>query len=69
MEVLSFKSQVENGCIRLPEGVKLPENTQVYVVAPGIKSPQTPCIRSPRLADSPKAAIFTKLVVTEEKDA
>jgi predicted DNA-binding antitoxin AbrB/MazE fold protein len=36
MKVTSFEATVENGVIKLPEHVQLPEKTRVYVVIPGV---------------------------------
>jgi len=64
MNVITYECVVGKGRIHLPEDVKLPENSKVYVVVPGIESPRMPCVRSPRLADPNQAPLF-KLEVTE----
>ena len=67
MEVMTVQGIVENGQIRLPANVRLPENAIVYVVIPGAQSPQVACV-SPRLAHPEQAADFT-MVVQEAHDA
>ena len=39
MPVMTFEGVVENGQIRLPAGVVLPERKIVYVIVPGSDSP------------------------------
>jgi hypothetical protein len=65
MEVATYEGIVENGCVRLPAGVYLPDGTKVYVIVPGREARQTGHVRSPRLSDPSKADFF-KLEVTEE---
>jgi hypothetical protein len=64
--VESFEGTVENGRIRLEPGVRLPENTKVYVLVPN--RPVTPIarIRSPRLAHREQTADFTMEVIEED---
>jgi hypothetical protein len=38
MSVTTYQGTVENGRVRLAEGVRLPENTRVYVVVPDAES-------------------------------
>jgi hypothetical protein len=67
MSVVSFEGIVENGQIRLEDGVRLPENTRVYVLVPGVQVTPTAQLRSPRLAHPEQAADFTMEIV--EPDA
>ena len=55
--------------MRLPEAVRLPEHTRVYVVVPGIEAMGQLHVRSPRLARPEQAAHFVKEVVEEEYNA
>ncbi len=70
MTVPTYEGVVENGRIKLPPGVALPENAIVYVVVPEVvvDLPALPKIihmRSPRLAHPEQAADFIKEVHPE----
>jgi hypothetical protein len=61
MKVIAFEGVVENGCIKVPADISVPENTKVYIVVPtfsdeGVK--QTFHIRSPRLVNPEDASAF-----------
>jgi hypothetical protein len=58
MAILTLEGIVENGQIRLPDEVTLPEHTKVYVVIPALESARPSRIYSPRLADPEQAADF-----------
>lgn len=66
MKVATFEAVVENGQIRLPASVRLPERAKVYVVIPGGESPPVAYIGSPRLARPEQAADFVKEVVESD---
>ena len=68
MAVTTYEGVVEKGKIRLKAGVKLPENTKVYVVVPDAKLEKNKPVQilSPRLAH-PEDAARLKMTVTEEK--
>ena len=68
MKVSAYEGIVENGCVRLPIEVVLPERTKVYVVVPEIAPPRTTHIRSPRLSDSSQAKDFIKEVLPDNGD-
>lgn len=67
MKVATFEAVVENGQIRLPESVHLPEKAKVYVVIPGV--PSAAYIGSPRLVRPEQASDFEKEVVEGDLDA
>ncbi len=70
MRVSTFEGIVENGQIRLRDGVALPEKTRVYVIIPDAESaPPQARIRSPRLAHPEQANDFAKEVFEEPADA
>ena len=69
MKVATYEGVVENGQVRLPTGVTLPEKARVYVVVPGLEVQPEAHIRSPRLADPAQAARFELEVAEEETDA
>ncbi len=70
MKVTTYEGVVENGKVRLPAGVTLPEKAKVYVVVPGvfeIEAPRVAQIYSPRLANPDDAVHFKmEMEVTEE---
>ncbi len=68
MAVTTYEGVVEKGKIRLKTGVKLPENTKVYVIVPDLKTDKKKVIQilSPRLVHREDSARF-KMTVTEEK--
>jgi hypothetical protein len=65
----TYEATVENGRIRLPEAVRLPEHTRVFVVVPGMEEVTRFHGGSPRLAHPEQAADFAKEVVEEPHDA
>ena len=67
MKVATFEAVVENGQIRLPGSVHLPEKAKVYVVIPGV--PSAAYIGSPRLAHPAQASDFEKEVIEGDLDA
>ena len=68
MAILTFEGTVENGRIRLPDDVTLPEHAKVYVVIPALES-APPAPPSPRLAHPEQAAYFAKEVTEVPPDA
>jgi hypothetical protein len=69
MGVATFEGIVENGQIRLPAAVRLPERTKVYVVIPDVEVQPVAYIGSPRLVHPEQAADFQKEVLEEPSDA
>lgn len=69
MTVATWTGIVENGQIRLTEGVRLPEKTLVYVVVPNAVASPPVRVASPRLANPRQASDFTKTVTVESEDA
>jgi hypothetical protein len=68
MSVTAIEGVVEDGLIRLPNSVHLPENAKVYVVVPDAADPMAVRVHSPRLVNPEQAADFNKEVVEEEVD-
>ncbi len=66
MKVTTFEGIVENGQIRLPAGVRLPDKTKVYVVVPDLEIHPAPYIGSPHLAHPKQITDFDKEVVALE---
>jgi len=69
MSVTTIEAVVENGQIRLPSSVRLPERAKVYVLIPDVEVQPTFYVGSPRLARPEQAADFQKEVVEESSDA
>lgn len=69
MKVTTFEGIIENGQIRLPANVHLPEKTRVYVVVPDVETQSVAFIGSPRLAHPEQAQDFKKQVIEEATDA
>lgn len=66
MRVVTYEGVVENGCVRLPTGVLLPEKAKVYVVVPEIREGEgrrVAHIYSPRLVHPEQANDFVKEVI------
>jgi hypothetical protein len=63
MNVATFEGIVENGQIKLPENVRVPERTKVYVVIPGAGQPSATRLMSPRLAHAEQAQDFKVTVI------
>ena len=68
MAILTLEGVVENGQIRLPDEVTLPEHTKVYVVVPAIQSGRPAHIYSPRLVHPEHAADFALQVIEVPPD-
>lgn len=69
MRVTTFEGVVENGQIRLPATVRLPEKAKVYVVIPDVEVQTVAYIGSPRLVHPEQAADFEKEVIEEIQNA
>jgi hypothetical protein len=69
VKVTTYQATVENGQIRLPASVRLPEKAKVYVVVPDLETPPAAYIGSPRLAHPEQAGDFRKQVTEEATDA
>ena len=67
MNVATYEGIVENGQVKLPENVHLPERTKVYVVIPGVSQPGPMRIMSPRLAHPEQAEDFKKTIIPNAK--
>lgn len=65
MKVATFEGIVENGQIRLPANVRLPEKATVYVVIPNLEISPVSYLGSPRLVHPEQAADFKKEVTAE----
>ncbi len=68
MGVTTIEAVVENGQIRLPAAIHLPERTKVYVIIPDVEVQAVAYIGSPRLVHPEQAADFAKEVLEEPSD-
>ncbi len=68
MGVTTIEGVVENGQIRLPAAVRLPERAKVYVIIPDVEVQGVAYIGSPRLVHPEQAADFAKEVLEEPSD-
>lgn len=66
---VTYEAIVENGQIRLPAAVNLPDRTKVFVVVPDAPVAAQFRIVSPRLVHPEQAADFVKEVIAEDKHA
>ncbi|MDQ3254854.1 MAG: hypothetical protein M3R15_13260 [Acidobacteriota bacterium] len=68
MGVLTIEAIVDNGQIKLPSDVHLPEQAKVYVVVPDMKVDPTAHLFSPRLKNQNQAAEFEMQVIEESSN-
>ena len=61
MRETTVEGTVENGQIKLPADVRLPENAKVLVIIPSVEKEPALYIGSPRLAHPEQAADFEKV--------
>jgi hypothetical protein len=69
MKGATYEGIVENGNVRLPDGIHLPEMTRVYVVVPYAEPQRVVHLRSPRLVHPEQAIDFKMEIVEEGTDA
>lgn len=64
MSIATYEGVVEQGQIKLKNGLKLRERTTVYVIVPEPETIAPPAIHTPRLANPQQADEF-KMEITE----
>jgi hypothetical protein len=69
MSLITFEATVEDGHIRLPSDVRLPNHTRVYVLVPDPQAAPVARVISPRLVHPEQAADFQMQVGIETADA
>jgi len=69
MAIVSFESVIENGQVRLPAHLRLPDKTKVYILIPDLETKQVSRIPSPRLLHPEQAADFKKEVIEVKSNA
>ena len=60
MKTITYEATVENGQIKLPATVRLPDHTKVLVVVPGVEMIPASRINSPRLVHPEQASASSK---------
>ncbi len=65
MKVVTYEATIEDGQVRLPEAVHLPEKAKVYVVVPEVEEAPRYHLRSPRLARPEQVSAFEKEVLED----
>jgi len=68
-KLATYEGVVENGHVRLPPDVDIPDETRVYVLVPDVDTQRTLQILSPRLVDRAQAKDFVKEVIEETPNA
>ena len=69
MKVVTYVGYVENGVVRLPAGVVLPDGTKVYVIVPNmtdVENSPIAHIPGPRLVHPEQATLFEREVTDSE---
>jgi hypothetical protein len=69
MTITTYEGIVEKGNIRLKSGVRLPDNTKVYVVVPDTQSKKTARVTSPHLVNRKQVTDFKMEISEENSDA
>lgn len=69
MKVLTYEAVVEQGEVKLPKTVTLPEHAKVYVVVPGVEDLPPSMIHTPHLLRPEQAANFAMEIVEDEDAA
>ena len=65
--IMTFEGIIENGQIRLPNQLQLPEGARVFIIVPDMQVKEQARIYSPRLKRREQARDF-ELEVTVEKN-
>ncbi len=69
MKVATYEGFIENGKVRLPDNIHLPERAKVYVIVPDVALESLAYIGSPKLVHPEQAEDFKKEVIQEINDA
>lgn len=69
MKVATYEGFIENGKVRLPDNIHLPEKAKVYVIVPNVEIESLAYMRSPRLVYPEQAEDFKKEVTQVINDA
>lgn len=69
MSVRTLEGVVQDGQIRLPSDIRLPDNTKVYIVIPSQELTSVAQLTRPRLARPEQIADFALECVEEDANA
>lgn len=65
----TYEGIIENGRVRLPPNVGIPEKTRVYVLVPDTENLTVPNVASPHLANREQVKDFEKRIIEDTIDA
>ena len=69
MAAVTYECIVENGEIKLPAGIQLPEHAKVYVIVPDEQPMRVVRMMSPRVVKAEDAELLKKAVRQKGSDA
>ncbi len=65
----TYEGIIENGRVRLPPNVGIPEKTRVYVLVTDTENLTVPYVASPHLANREQVKDFEKRIIEDTIDA
>lgn len=68
-KLATYEGIIENGRVRLPSNVGIPEKTRVYVLVPDSENLSAPCVASPHLANREQVNDFEKRIIEDTTNA
>jgi len=68
-KLATYEGIIENGHVKLPLNVGIPEKTRVYVLVPDTENLSAPHVASPQLANPEQVKDFDKRVIEDTTDA
>ena len=68
-KLATYEGIIENGRVRPPSNVGIPEKTRVYVLVPDTDSLSAPYVASPHLADREQVKDFKTRIIEDTADA
>jgi hypothetical protein len=68
-KLATYEGIIENGRVKLPSNVGIPEQTRVYVLVPGNENLSTPYVASPQLSNREQLKDFEKRIIEDTTDA
>jgi hypothetical protein len=68
-KLVTYEGIIEDGRVKLPPDVGLPERTRVFVLVPDSEAVSIPLVASPHLANPDQAKDFEKQMIEDTSDA
>jgi hypothetical protein len=68
-KLATYEGIIENGRVKLPSNVGIPENTRVYVLVPDTENLSAPSVASPHLGNREQVKDFEKRIIEDTTDA